>query len=198
MDNCRIEEVRGGKMMNNNILRNKRIHLGGFMEEDLPAMIAWYDNEQMMRYLDALPFRPKSKSDVRKWTEETSDKIYRFSIRLNETNEIIGYIELDGILWTHRTTWISIAIGDDQYWGAGYGAEALQCMLSYAFQELNLHRVQLTVFSYNQRAISLYQSLGFQKEGEFREFLQRDGQRYGMELYGLLYEEWKESIQMSI
>jgi RimJ/RimL family protein N-acetyltransferase len=57
--------------------------------------------------------------------------------------------------------------------------------------ELNLHRVQLTVFSYNERAIALYEKLGFQREGVYREFIQRDGRRYDMYLYGLLRREWK-------
>ncbi len=51
--------------------------------------------------------------------------------------------------------------------------------------------MQLTVFSYNTRAIALYEKLGFQREGVYREFIQRDGARYDMYLYGLLRCEWK-------
>lgn len=57
--------------------------------------------------------------------------------------------------------------------------------------ELNLHKLQLTVFSYNTRAVSIYESLGFKREGSFREFLERDGRRHDMYLYGLLKREWK-------
>ena len=74
--------------------------------------------------------------------------------------------------------------------GRIYGAEALGLALQFAFQELNLHRVQLTVFSYNQRAIALYEKLGFQREGIFREHLERDGTRFDMYLYGILRPEW--------
>ena len=70
--------------------------------------------------------------------------------------------------------------------GRGIGFD--QC-----FDELNLHRVQLTVFDYNKRAIALYEKLGFQHEGTFREFLHRDGRRYDMHLYGLLRREWQTS-----
>jgi len=63
-------------------------------------------------------------------------------------------------------------------------------LLDYAFGELNLHRVQLTVFEYNERAIALYEKLGFRREGVYREFMQREGRRYGMYLYGLLHSEW--------
>jgi len=59
--------------------------------------------------------------------------------------------------------------------------------------ELNLHRLCLTVFSYNEAAIALYRQLGFRHEGTYREHLQRDGQRHDMHLYGILRREWEES-----
>ncbi len=46
------------------------------------------------------------------------------------------------------------------------------------------------MFEYNERAIALYEKLGFRREGVYREFLSRDGQRYDMYLYGLLRREW--------
>ena len=70
--------------------------------------------------------------------------------------------------------------------------------MRFAFDELNLHRVQLTVFSYNERAIALYEKLGFQREGVYREHLQRDGRRYDMYLYGLLRHEWEKGLKVTI
>jgi RimJ/RimL family protein N-acetyltransferase len=64
--------------------------------------------------------------------------------------------------------------------------------LRFAFDELNLHRLQLTAFSYNERAVALYEKLGFRQEGVFREFLQRDGRRHDMILFGLLRHEWEQ------
>ena len=64
-------------------------------------------------------------------------------------------------------------------------------LLDPAFGELNLHRVQLTVFAYNERAIALYEKLGFVREGVYREFMACDGVRYDMYLYGLLRREWE-------
>ena len=83
-----------------------------------------------------------------------------------------------------------MGIGNREQWGKGYGREAMDLVLKYGFDELNLHRIQLTVFEYNERAIALYEKLGFRREGVFREFMQREGQRYDMYLYGLLRREW--------
>ncbi len=68
----------------------------------------------------------------------------------------------------------------------------MELILRFVFHELNLHRIQLTVFSYNERAVALYENLGFTREGVYREHLQRDGQRHDMYLYGLLRREWSE------
>jgi len=43
----------------------------------------------------------------------------------------------------------------------------------------------------NRRSIALFEKLGFRREGAHREFLQRDGERYDMLLYGLLKHEWR-------
>lgn len=74
---------------------------------------------------------------------------------------------------------------------SGGGKSTVLNLIAFAFNELNLHRIQVTVFSYNERSISLVEKLGFQREGVYREFLQRDGRRHDMVLYGLLRHEWK-------
>ncbi len=63
--------------------------------------------------------------------------------------------------------------------------------MRFAFDEVNLRRLSLTVFAYNTRAIRLYEGMGFVREGTFREFLVRDGQPHDMLLYGLLEREWR-------
>ncbi|MCA1059551.1 GNAT family N-acetyltransferase [Rossellomorea aquimaris] len=173
------------------LLTGKRIYLTGFQEEDVKSIREWGLNEEVQRLFDALPHRPKSEEEIKKWMNP-GENAFRFAIRLKDDGRIIGFVELDGILWTHRVGWVSILIGDEKSWGSGIGREAMECLLAYAFHELNLYRIQLTVFSYNERAIRLYESLGFMKEGSYRQFLQRDGKRYDMFLFGLLADEWKE------
>jgi RimJ/RimL family protein N-acetyltransferase len=173
------------------LLSGERIYLSSFHEKDTAKIKDWNDHEELQRLLDALPYKPKTDEEVKKWINDSGSNFIRFAVRLRENDEIIGYAEIEGILWSHRVGWITIAIGDKSYWGNGYGKEILQRLLAYGFNELNLHRLQLTVFDYNKRAINLYESLGFKQEGTFREFLRRDGKRHNMLLYGLLHSEWK-------
>ncbi|NQD68298.1 GNAT family N-acetyltransferase [Bacillus haikouensis] len=172
------------------LLTGRNLYLTGLQEDDVPLLVKWSENEKLQRLLDALPYKPKSEDEVKKWIAGEEHNSYRLAIRLKESGRLIGYAELDGILWAHRVGGLSIIIGEEVCQGKGYGREAMECVLAFAFEELNLHRLQLTVFSYNIRAIRLYESLGFTKEGSFREFLQRDGERHDMHLYGMLSAEW--------
>jgi RimJ/RimL family protein N-acetyltransferase len=90
---------------------------------------------------------------------------------------------------------LGIAIGERANWGKRYGYEAGRLAIAFAFQELNLHRVTATTFDYNKRSINLVERLGFRREGASREFLERDGSRHDMLLYGLLRHESKATRQ---
>ena len=175
------------------LLRGSRVRLTALTQSDLPTVIQWHQNPEFLRLFDALPAYPKTEAAVAQWIDDTNKATdaFLFAIRPLDSDELIGYLELDGILWTHRVSGVSIAIGEAKQWGKGYGYEVMQLVLRFAFDELNLHRVQLAVFCYNGRAIALYEKLGFQREGVHREHLQRDGKRYDMYLYGLLRSEWE-------
>jgi RimJ/RimL family protein N-acetyltransferase len=159
---------------------------------DTPTIARWQDDSGYLRMLDAKPSYPKNESQVSDWIRDGQRERDRFvfGIRTLANDELIGFIELGDILWNHRVAWLAIGIGDAAHRGQGYGKEAMSLVLNFAFNELNLHRIQLTVFGYNEPAIALYEGLGFRREGTYREFMQRDGQRFDMYLYGILRHEW--------
>ncbi|MEC3557614.1 GNAT family protein, partial [Bacillus thuringiensis] len=71
-----------------------------------------------------------------------------------------------------------------------YGSEAMKLLLDYAFLELNLHRVSLRVFSFNHKAIKLYEKIGFVHEGSSRQSLYRNGAWHDIVHMGLLQSEY--------
>lgn len=176
------------------LLQGEHIRLTAFdPDADLSVYAGWYADAEFMRLYDAAPANPKNAGQL-KARIDTMLKAkdgFLFAVRRVGDDALIGVLELDGILWAHGVAWISIALGDRRNWGKGYGRAAIGLALAFAFDELNLHRVQLTVFSYNTRAIALYEGLGFRREGVYREFLHRDGARHDMLLYGLLAREWR-------
>jgi RimJ/RimL family protein N-acetyltransferase len=171
---------------------NDTVRLAALSRADLPTIARWHEDAAMLRLFDARPAAPQSVADLEQWLDgqRGAQNSMRFGIRRQTDDMLLGYVEIDGILWSHRVGWLAIMIGERAERGKGYGHAAMQLALRYAFDELNLHRVQLTVFSYNTAAIRLYERLGFQREGTYREFLERDGQRHDMYLYGLLRREW--------
>jgi RimJ/RimL family protein N-acetyltransferase len=68
----------------------------------------------------------------------------------------------------------------------------MNVILRFAFDELNLYRISLNVFEYNQRAIRSYEKVGFVVEGREREFLRRAGRCWDMIFMGILREEWAQ------
>jgi RimJ/RimL family protein N-acetyltransferase len=105
---------------------------------------------------------------------------------------LIGFIGLFGIEWNHGNAWVGIGLGERDYWGKGYGTDAMCAILDYAFNELNLYRVTLDVFEYNPRAIRSYEKAGFQLEGRVRKMIHRDGRRWDVLVMGVLRDEWEE------
>ncbi len=89
----------------------------------------------------------------------------------------------------HRNTEIGIDILP-RYQGYGYGSEAVNWALDYAFRRAGLHRVRIRAFGWNEGAIKLYKKLGFTMEGAEREALWFEGKWWdGVEM-GMLAREW--------
>jgi RimJ/RimL family protein N-acetyltransferase len=173
------------------LLVGERIRLTAVRPEDTAVMTRWFEDTEFVRLLDSDPAFPRTEAQISQiLNQETGKNAFSFSVRPKDDERLIGGINLDSIMWTHGSAWLGICIGVE-FQGQGYGYETIDLALAFAFLELNLHRVQLSVFSYNERAIALYEKLGFVKEGVYREALHRDGKRHDMLLYGILRREWQ-------
>ncbi len=85
---------------------------------------------------------------------------------------------------------MGIGLGERENWGKGYGTDAMKIILRYAFTELNLRRVTLDVFEYNQRGVRSYEKAGFVIEGRVRGMILREGRRWDVIFMGILREDW--------
>ena len=158
------------------------------------AFVHWNQDSLYYRLLDTDPPRLWSIKKIKMWVENdlepgTPEEI-QFGIRTLGHDELIGFVSLDGINWVDHNCYVAIGIGDRDFWGKGYGTDAMRLMLRYGFGQLNLHRMSLTVFAYNSRAIYSYEKCGFKHEGRIREFILRDGIRSDMLHMGILRKDW--------
>ncbi len=163
------------------------------------ALSRWSLDSEYWRLAASDAALPRSSKSIKEWLEKEQDKdyptLFMFAIRRLEDQQLIGEVDLDGVLWTHRESFVGIGLGERDYWGKGYGTDAMRVILKYAFSELNLQRISLNFFDYNPRARRSYEKAGFKEEGRCREFLHRDGKRYDLVFMGILRSEWEEVVQ---
>jgi RimJ/RimL family protein N-acetyltransferase len=165
-------------------------------EKDPEVESRWTHDLSLQRALSRRPAMPLSIAQMKKKYEaiekevDESKRLFHFTIRGKEDGRLLGFVRIEGIEWTHGTCSLKLAIGDQAERGKGYGSDALGLILRFAFRELNLRRVSLDSFEYNQRAIHSYEKAGFIHEGRRREFLFREGRRWDLIFMGILREEW--------
>ena len=179
----------------NDILKGTLVPLGAVdPEEYSKAFAQWRRDSELMRLMDASEVMLRSQKDSRKWIEkELEDQDvnqYMFTIRTLAEEKFIGDIGLYVVNWSGRDAFVGLGIGERDFWGRGYGTDAMRVILRYAFTEINLMRVTLSVFEYNPRAIRSYEKVGFLHEGRQRGFLNREGKRWDMLFMGILHDEW--------
>lgn len=177
------------------LFRGKLVRLSADDPEFLgKAFSRWRRNSEYQRLLDTEPPSLWSAKNIKEWFEKDLEKKapdeYFFTIHTLEDDHLIGFVGLWGISWNQLDAWVGIGIGEPEYWGKGYGTDAMRLTLQYAFMELNLERVTLGVFAYNPRAIRSYEKAGFRLEGRERHAIHRDG-KIGDVLYmGILRQEY--------
>ena len=169
-------------------LRSERLLIRRIEKSDLTQLYAVYSVEAVNRYL---PYDTwQSDRDAQDWwgrVEEmtASGSALQFVICCAESGVAIG----TGILFAHDAEHgraeIGYAIGQ-AHWGKGLAREAVQCMLHYAFTDLDLRRIEARVDARNSASSNLLLQLGFSAEGCLRQWQEA----VNLELYGLLREEW--------
>jgi RimJ/RimL family protein N-acetyltransferase len=160
-------------------------------ENDSKDWARWNQNSEYQQLSNSGPATLWSPKLIQEWVEKHMDEVYLFTIRTLTNDQAIGDIDLSGIDWVTGNCWVGIGIGDQEYWGKGYGTEAMKLILRFAFEALNLRRVSLTVFSYNPRAYHSYLKAGFKEEGRQRQWMLRSGERHDLIFMGILRDEWE-------
>jgi RimJ/RimL family protein N-acetyltransferase len=202
----------GGSGMNVTSFQGKQVGLKAFdAERDAEIIARWNQDSEYQQLQSSGPALLWSAKQFKDWAEKHYAEMYSFSIFTlpEETasgadlaaaenkpavaeSRLIGSVDLGGLDWICGNAWVGIGIGEREYWGKGFGTEAMNLILDFAFGYLNLKRVSLTVFEYNQRGLKSYRKVGFKEEGRMRQWMQRGGERFDLIFMGILREEWVE------
>ncbi|MCY9592983.1 N-acetyltransferase [Paenibacillus chitinolyticus] len=175
------------------LFESSRVSFRKTTEEDAAVYHTWRNDMEVMRTtnpsLDLFTY-----AETRQFVEQVilgsgTSKSYMILDKLSERP--IGITSLIQLDFKNRSAECILDIGEKEFWGKGYGNESLRLLLNYAFHELNLHRVSLRVFAFNDKAVALYEKIGFKREGISRQALFREGQWHDLLHMGILQEEYK-------
>jgi len=174
----------------------ERISLRSIEESDLDQLYAIFADPKVMRYWSTLPL--ESIEEARTLLEEIQTgnqqrTMLKWGVALKETDIMIGTVTLFHLEPSQGRAEIGYAQAR-AYWGHGYIHEALQSLLTYAFEEMKLRRVEADVDPRNGASIKTLERLGFQKEGFLRERWHVGGEIQDALFYGLLEREWLRPV----
>jgi RimJ/RimL family protein N-acetyltransferase len=194
-------EKLGGKMLDiqTQLFESQDLRLGPIDHEKDPEIESkWTHDSEFMRLMDTNPARPLSAAMIKKQYEklekqvEENKNLFHFMIRTKADDRLIGKAAIHWIEWTNGNAFLRLGIGSAEDRRKGYGTQALQMLLRFAFAELNLFRVSAIVPEYNKGAIALLHRFGFVQEVCRRRALERDGRRWDLYIFGLLRDEWQD------
>ncbi len=152
---------------------------------DYSALAAYANDLQIELLGGGDPPVPRSAASVDEfWRRRAQDKdSIDFAIAV--ADKLIGQCGLTHLDPAAQTAELGITIGEREYWGRGYGRDAVRLLIEYAFRIRNMRKVWLRVQANNARAIRSYESVGFVEEGRQRAQVWCDGEYVDLVYMGL-------------
>lgn len=172
------------------MLTGDLVRLRPIEPEDADALYRWNNDEEVMRWLQS--YYHESLAGLRKRVAERADNSHEkvtLCIETLEERKLIGIVMLREADPINARAKVDIYIGEHEYWGGGYGTDALRRVCRYGFDTLRLHSIELTVVEVNERAVKSYKKIGFQVDGRLRQAFFRDGKWYDELLMCVLKDE---------
>jgi len=173
-------------------LHTPRLTLRPLREGDAPALFEMFSDPGVMRYWSTPPWQSIDIAHqlvARDAQALAAGQHLRLGCERNEDGRLIGQCTLFNLVASCRRAEIGYGMARTA-WGQGYMAEALDALLRYGFEQLDLNRVEADIDPRNLRSARSLTRLGFKHEGHLRERWIVDGEVSDSDLYGLLRGEW--------
>jgi RimJ/RimL family protein N-acetyltransferase len=189
-DSVTIRASRGGWRGN-----TARLLLRPIADADADALFALHSNAYVLRYWDAPPWTERSRADqfiaaCRQVAEEGTGA--RVAIERVDDGTFVGWCGLTRWNRNFRSASLGYCL-DDAAWGHGYATEAARALVGWAFDSLDLNRVQAEADTRNVASARVLEKVGFVREGTLREDCIVDGVVSDTWVFGLLRRDWYAS-----
>jgi RimJ/RimL family protein N-acetyltransferase len=170
------------------------INLRAMEMDDLERNVRWMNDPEVTRYI--IMRYPLTRAAEEAWMRERTGKFIDYSdvMLAIETKDgrHIGNCGLHHGAIEDRRADLGIAIGEQDCWGKGYGTDAVRTLLRFGFEEMNLHRISLDVYDFNERARASYRKAGFVEEALKRQDQYKDGRYLDVITMAILRPEWEQ------
>ena len=175
------------------LLHAQRLTLRPIVTTDAPVLLAMFSDRDVTRYWSRPPMTHLTQArrlvrDAR--AGYRSGESLQFGIERRRDRALVGTCTLFHFHPASRRAEIGYALGRS-FWGQGLMNEALRRLLAYAFDELDLNRLEADIDPRNKASERTLARLGFVKEGHMRERWIVAGVKSDSEVYGLLRSEWQ-------
>lgn len=172
------------------MLRSERVVLRAMERADVQRLHELERNVELVVLTDG-GWEPQSLAAAEKYFEKHLDDTERAEFVIEVDGKVIGGCGLHHQRRRHGTAELGIGIYDPDYLGQGYGREAIQLLLDWAFRIEGWRRIFLMVFASNERAIRSYRACGFCEEGRMAQHWFFDGHYEDAVVMGLLRSDWQ-------
>ena len=180
------------------MLGGKKVKLAPLERKHIDHFLKWFNDPEITQYL--MMYKPLTRDWEEEWFDalkHKEDAVY-FSIYVineNKSDAIIGNCAIQDINSKNRACSCGITIGEKDYQNKGYGTEAMEMLVEYGFNTLNMNRIELTVYEFNIRAYKLYQKVGFIEEGRKRQARYHNGRYHDEIIMAILREDWETKVR---
>jgi ribosomal-protein-alanine N-acetyltransferase len=179
------------------MLHTARLRLRPFTSADADALFALHSNARVLRYWDSPPWTERARAErfiatCRQLAEEGSGA--RLALERSSDGAFLGWCGLTRFNPDYRSASLGYCL-TEAAWGLGYATEAARALLEWAFDTLDLNRVQAEADTRNAASARVLEKLGFLREGTLREDCVVDGEVSDSWVYGLIKRDWQPSPQ---
>lgn len=177
--------------MKNPFLIGTRLYFRALERDDAPIVSGWLNDPEVRIFLRRVhPLNLQTEIDFIDSVAKDQSSLGMMMV-LRESDRPIGVAGLHNVDLRNRKAEFGISIGEKDCWSQGYGVEATKLILGHAFGTLNMHRIVLFVYAYNERGIRCYEKVGFRKEGTLRQDQYHEGRYWDTIVMAMLRDEWQ-------
>jgi len=158
------------------MIAGEHVILRAFEREDAERCYRWMNDPSIVRTLKSrypIAFQNESEWLDRAMTASATER--HFAIERKDDRAHIGNASIHEIDWVSRTAAFGLFVGEPSAWNRGFGSDAIRTLVRFAFDEMNLRKLRINVFDYNDRAKHVLETQGFVQEGRLRQEFYREG-----------------------